>query len=216
LNCSIAVILGRENDCIQEIDSSIFRLDDLITHLLPSEIRFLQKRLENDFVRDFVPELPVEITILMSQYLTPYDLLTTHLVSKRWRETWTNVSICNKLMKEYFRSTFETSYSELPRDSRSTTFVTALRQMCAMQSGDYNSMRILRYDRGKDNGPQPVLDREYCNGRVAWSIKGGIQVRTLCTDVTMLYMTPNRDDVVKWTLSERFVVAVTGSSSSGR
>ncbi len=163
------------------------------------------------FVRDFVPELPVEIRIGITEFLDLPDLITVRSVSKRWFESWTQVSICNKLMKEYFRSAFENTYMHLPDLEKQSTFMAASDRLNAMRNGEYQSMTILKYDRDKseDGEPVPVLDRRYCNGRVGWSIEGGMKISNLCSGAISTYMLPDRDKVQFWALSESVLVAGT-------
>lgn len=164
------------------------------------------------FNRDFIPELPAEIRIGITAFLDLPDLITIRCVSKRWRESWTLVSICNKLMKEYFRSAFENKYMQLPDPEKRVAFISASERLQAMRNGHYHSMTILNYDqeRHEEHAPAPVLDRRYCSGRVGWSIEGGIKVSDLCSGVISTYMLPDRDKVQFWALSECFLVAGTG------
>ena len=163
------------------------------------------------FVRDFIPDLPVEIRIGIAAFLNLPDLINVRRVSKRWYDSWTQVSICNKLMKEYFRSAFENTYMHLPDPEKRSTFMAASDRLLAMRNGQYHSMTILSYNpnSGDTDEPVPVLDRRYCNGRVAWSIEGGIKVSNLRTGSTTNYMMPDRDKVQFWILAESFVVAGT-------
>lgn len=178
--------------------------------LLPFEIRLLQQGLKDmTFVRDFIPELPVEIRIGITAFLDLPDLITVRSVSKRWYESWTQVSICNKLMKEYFRSAFENTYMHLPDPEKQSTFMAASDRLNAMRNGEYQSMTILNYDRDKNEAsePAPILDRRYCNGRVGWSIEGGIKISNLCNGTITTYMLPDRDKVQLWALSESVLIA---------
>ncbi len=159
------------------------------------------------FVRDFVPDLPVEIRIGIAAYLDLSDLITLRSVSKRWYESWTQVSICNKFMKEYFRSAFENTYMHLPDKGKRSTFMAASDRLHAMRNGQYHSMTILSYSKEREGEPTPVLDRRYCRGRVAWTIEGGVKVSELCTGNTKVYMMPDRDKVQFWALSETILVA---------
>jgi hypothetical protein len=163
------------------------------------------------FVRDFIPELPVEIRIGITTFLELPDLITVRSVSKRWYESWTQVSICNKLMKEYFRSAFENTYMHLPDLKKQFAFIAASDRLNAMRNGEYQSMTILNYDRDKSETgePAPILDRRYCNGRVGWSIDGGIKIADLCNGAVTTYMLPDRDKVQFWALSESILVAGT-------
>jgi F-box domain len=163
------------------------------------------------FVRDFIPELPAEIRIGIIAFLDLRDLITIRCVSKRWYESWTQVSICNKLMKEYFRSAFENTYMQLPDPEKRSAFISASDRLHAMQNGQYHSMTILNYDqdRHEKSTPAPVLDRRYCRGRVGWSIEGGIKVSDLCSGAMSTYMLPDRDKVQFWALSESVLVAGT-------
>lgn len=163
------------------------------------------------FVRDFIPELPVEIRIGITVFLDLSDLITVRSVSRRWYDSWTQVSICNKLMKEYFRSAFENTYMHLPDIEKRYTFMAASDRLNAMQNGEYQSMAILSYDRDKNETgePTPVLDRRYCNGRVGWSIESGIKISDLCDGAITMYMLPDRDKVQFWALSESVLVAGT-------
>src|ERR1700722_17293123 len=95
------------------------------------------------FNRDFFPELPVEIRIGITAFLDLPDLITVRSVSKRWYESWTQVSICNKLMKEYFRSAFENTYMQLPDPEKQSTFLAASDRLHAMRNGRYHAMIIL-------------------------------------------------------------------------
>jgi F-box domain len=164
------------------------------------------------FMRDFIPELPVEIRIGITEYLDLPDLIAIRCVSRRWHECWIHISICNKLMKQYFRSAFENTYMLLPDDEKPTTFMAASDRLYSMRKGQYHSMAILRYDRAEDEAgePSPILDRQYNNGRIAWTIDGGIKVSTICTGITKTYLTPDREKAQFWTLSGKFVVARTG------
>src|SRR5277367_3211858 len=101
------------------------------------------------FVRDFIPELPAEIRIGITAFLDLRDLITIRCVSKRWYESWTQVSICNKLMKEYFRSAFENTYMQLPDSEKRFAFMSASDRLHAMRNGQYHSMTILNYDQDK-------------------------------------------------------------------
>lgn len=163
------------------------------------------------FNRDFIPELPIEIQIGITAYLDLPDLITVRSVSKRWYESWTQVSICNKLMKEYFRSAFENTYIHLPDPEKQSTFIAAADRLHAMRNGEYQSMMILNYDRDWNEAgePAPVLDRRYCNGKVGWSIEGGIKISDLCSGAISTYMLPNRDKVQLWAISESILVAGT-------
>jgi hypothetical protein len=187
-------------------------LEKLISVLLPYEIRLLQQGLRDmTFNRDFIPELPVEIRIGITAFLDLPDLIAARSVSKRWYESWTQVSICNKLMKEYFRSAFENTYIHLPDPEKQSTFMAAADRLHAMRNGEYQSMTILNYDRDKNETgePAPVLDRRYCNGRVGWSIEGGIKISDLCSGALSTYMLPDRDKVQLWAMSESILVAGT-------
>jgi hypothetical protein len=72
-------------------------------------------------------------------------------------------------------------------------------------------MTILNYDRDKNEAGElaPILDRRYCNGRVGWSIEGGIKISNLCNGAITTYMLPDRDKVQLWALSESILVAGT-------
>jgi len=163
------------------------------------------------FVRDFVPDLPVEIRLGITAFLDLHDLITVRNVSKRWYDSWTQVSICNKLMKEYFRSAFENTYIQLPDSEKRLRFMAASDRLRAMRDGQYNSMTILSYEQYIKEGdvPVPVVDRRYSSGRVAWAVDGGIKVSNLCSGVVMTYWMPDRDKVQFWALSENLVVAGT-------
>jgi hypothetical protein len=182
----------------------------LIAALLPSEIRLLKARLHKmAFARDFIPELPVEIRIAITDYLGLPDLLAIRFVSRRWYDSWTHVSICNKLMKQYFRSAFENTYMLLPDEAKPAAFMAASDRLHSMRKGQYHSMAILRYEHSDEEmgAPPPILDRQYNGGRIAWAIEGGIKVSTICTGVTTTYMMPNRERPQFWTLSGECLVA---------
>lgn len=167
------------------------------------------------FEKDFIPELPVEIIVLVAPYLELSDLLVVRRVSRGWLAMWTSVPVCNKLMKDYFRSNFENEYCRLLSDNKPAVFMAAADRLHAMQSGKYHTMRILRYDHRKQDATeasddsQPILDRQYCAGKVAWAIKGGIQVTTLKNGTTNIFLTPNRESATSWVLSEEVLVAAT-------
>lgn len=154
----------------------------------------------------------MELLILVSSYLDISDLLTVQKVSKKWLAIWTAVPLCNKLMKDYFRSNFENEYSCLPNALKPPAFIAAADRLNAMHNGEYHTMRIMRYDHVKHEASeesQPVLDRQYCAGKVAWPVKGGLQVTTLNDGMTKFFMTPNREDVSIWVLSDQVIVAAT-------
>lgn len=121
------------------------------------------------------------------------------------------VSICNKLMKRYFRSVFENTYMQLSDREKQAAYIAASDRFHAMWNGQYHSMTILNYDQDRDETSKPasVLDRHYCSGRVGWSINGGIKVSNLCSGEISTYMLPDRDKVQYWTFSESFLVAGT-------
>lgn len=180
--------------------------------LLPSEIRLLQRGLKDiTFHRDFIPDLPVEIRIGITSFLDLPDLINVRKVSKSWYNSWTQVSICNKLMKEYFRSAFENTYMHLPDSEKRSTFIAASDRLFSMRNGQYHSMTILSYTPNCEGGdePVPILDRRYCNGRVAWLIEGGIKISNLRTGMAATYMMPDRDKIQIWVLAESFLVAGT-------
>ena len=180
--------------------------------LLPSEIRLLQQGLKDiTFLRDFIPDLPVEIRIGITSFLDLPDLINIRKVSKKWYNSWTQVSICNKLMKEYFRSAFENTYMHLPDSEKRSAFMAASDRLLSMRNGQYHSMTILSYNPNCEGAgePVPILDRRYSNGRVAWLIEGGIKVSNLRTGTAVTYMMPDRDKIQIWVLAESFLVAGT-------
>jgi hypothetical protein len=163
------------------------------------------------FVRDFIPELPVEIRLTITSFLDVSDLMVVRRVSKRWYRCWTHDSICNKLMKQYFRGTFNRIYMHLSIQERRSMFLNAIDRLHTMRTGRYHSMTILNYNL-EDITPdiqRPVMDRGYCNGRVAWGTGCGVKVTNLRDGVTKTYMTPDRDQVFFWTLSENFLIGGT-------
>lgn len=162
------------------------------------------------FIRDFVPELPVEIRLSITNYLDVSDLINIRGVSRRWFQSWTQVPICNKLMKENFRSAFENSYSLLPDEQKPSAFIAASDRLHSMQNGDYYSMKILNYQTPRLGEPSPVFDRLYNNGRVAWSIEERVMVSTICSGTIRTYMSPHRENMKILALSDKVIVATAG------
>jgi hypothetical protein len=191
-------------------------LDALLGALLPDEIRRIKHLMETrTFVRDFIPELPIEIRLIILNFLPDLaDFRNIRYVSKTWQHVWTQISICNKLMKRHFRAAFENTYLSLPNDERQAYFLAATDHHQALRRGDYHSMRIVRYSEDEDepSDATAVLHRQYDSGRVAWAIGACITVYSLVTGTRKRYMTPDRENVGIWAMSGKVVVVVSSDS----
>lgn len=178
----------------------------------PPEIRLLKKLLDNiTFERDFIPHLPVELKLEITKYLDLPDLINIRNVSKTWRETWSQVSICNKLTERFFRSSLTAQYKQLPNVDKVQALVSGLDRLYAMRLGRYKTMSIIPYfQRPAMSGvePSPILDRKYCNGKVAWTSNSGITVSMLRLDVSIRILLPDRSAPQIWRMSEDHIVAV--------
>jgi hypothetical protein len=190
----------------------LIRLQILFSELQPAEVRLLKKLVASiTFERDFVPHLPVELKLEITKYLSLSDLINVRNVSNTWRHTWSQISICNQLAERYFRSYLTGQYSRLPNAEKVQALIAGLDRLYSMQLGRYKTMSILPYFQSPTlfgGPPSPILDRKYCNGKVAWVQNSGISVFELRNGVSMRILLPERSSPQMWRISENCLVAV--------
>ncbi|KAI9742492.1 MAG: hypothetical protein M1818_004026 [Claussenomyces sp. TS43310] len=206
------------DDGTPDIERRRTELYGLVSVLSSSETRMLKQCFAGwTFVDDFIPKLPIEIRLRIADFLTLSELVTIRYVSRQWQQSWTPVTICNQLMKRFFRSVFEHSYMQLSNEEKVSTFIAASERLQAIQAGAFHSMTIRRYDDSMNDEHitafSPVLDRRYSSGRVAWTLDGGIKVTDLRSGEVQIFMIPNREMVQNWNLSEKWVVAAAGDKA---
>lgn len=187
-----------------------------MSSLLPYEIRHLQHRLRRErFLCDFVPRLPIDIHLCIVDFLGLRDVVNASRVSKEWRKTWLQVNICDKLMRQHFRTEYEAHYTRELDEMKQSIFLRTSERHCSFRQGRYQAMTMVPYAEILDSmGVRPARNQQYCNGRVAWGIKSGVCVYDLHTGTTHSYMTPQRDKPSYWVLTDALVVAVPSNDKS--
>ncbi|OBT59952.1 hypothetical protein VE03_10476 [Pseudogymnoascus sp. 23342-1-I1] len=151
---------------------------------------------------DIVTILPIEIGIIVSDYLSFTEYLHARKVSKAWQRYWGNKHVLTRLFKHRFRIYFETKGPVLEPSFEEFAY-----QQHAMQLGRYCSMGIYSYDGQEHNYFGTLsLDRTYHNGRVAWSDDISIYVTTLLTGITTKYLISETESVSSFWLNQDLLV----------
>lgn len=207
-----------------------FRLEELLEVLQHNEIRFLQARLRKcTFTLDILANVPVEIQIMVVNYLEFPDLTTMRCVSRRWRDILHKEAICDVLMKKHLRSIYEKSitaggnksttgeasatiYSDLlkpPREQSQDGFQKAAASLQAVHSGRYYSTTRRYYENPDlDHGLGfKITSQRYSHGHIAYIVNGKINLLHLESGASHFYFLPHREEIGAWELSEMYLVA---------
>jgi hypothetical protein len=84
------------------------RLGALKNSLTNDEIRFLRSQLnEITFQTDICGNLPCELLLMVTSYLSLDDIISARNVSHRWREALSAPQLCIELVQRYFPWTWE-------------------------------------------------------------------------------------------------------------
>lgn len=125
------------------------RLHSLIPQLPPIEIRLLKERLDaftaHTWIVDFIPKLPVELLLSITNYFTLKDLSIILTVSKSWYKCFTRSDVIDHLARKHFNIAWETSIKIATPSTRLELFNTLLHRTNSIHQGNYSSMRSFSY-----------------------------------------------------------------------
>lgn len=119
----------------------------MMEQILPSERRYIKARLSAMTCPvDFIPKLPVEILICVSDYMTVADLSATRMVSKAWLGCFGRTDVVMSTMKKHFRMIYETpSFKTATASARQTLFSVLSQRENSINQGKYHSMSSFSY-----------------------------------------------------------------------
>jgi hypothetical protein len=163
--------------------SDVFRLDNLTASLSNDEIRQLCTRFNAiQFHTDIFFKVPIEVALLIAEYLSFEDLMTARDVSLAWRHRCSSSDFELKIIKLHFRTQWQQTDLEdtIAKQSLLDWFPKAAMKRVRKLSGGYISMSAYHYHR---DGFLPrrldEVDHQYNSGRIAYLFGNSIVVQNL-------------------------------------
>lgn len=118
-----------------------------MSQLLSSELRHIKDHLcALTWTMDFIPKLPVEIVMCISEYMTLTDFSIIQMVSKSWLTCFTRSDIIDRFARKHFSMAYETSLKTAMPSARLKMFNALSCRTRAINLGNYCSMACFSYD----------------------------------------------------------------------
>ncbi|KAI6248396.1 hypothetical protein HI914_03673 [Erysiphe necator] len=187
-------------------------LNKLISRLMPSEIRYLKVHLERINLsrtgNDIFKEMPNEICLKIIDYLYLEDLLRIRLVCHLWHQKFGHLDFSLHILKRYFDMPMEFYFK---RSSFNSTEVED-----TQKSANWIQRFIINRIR-REHGitcrryliDGLVVDSiRYCSSRIAFQNGEIIEVRDLISKASKTFMTPTREQMKKWLLSDKYLIGI--------
>ncbi|POS82602.1 hypothetical protein EPUL_005045, partial [Erysiphe pulchra] len=202
----------RLSDGRPDITSRRLLLKNLISCLVSSEIRFLQEQLEkiqqSKKGNEIFMEIPHELCIKIINGLYLEDLLRMRLACRSWYKKFRNVDFCVHILKRYYQMPLDyyfkrsgLDYSELEEVKDKGSWIqTFTINRIRRENGIVNRMYHIK------NIPSRSIS--YCNSRVAIQNREIIEVHDLLSEKLNSFMTPTREQMNKWLLSDEYLIGL--------
>lgn len=187
-----------------------------------SEIIDLRLRVNALQKSGFSERLQAELYYKILDYISLEDAMNLRLVRLDWNKKFSNVEFCKEILKRHFPAKYEdydknaTSPTKEGKEVNSskgqtvadTDLKTWLENVMMYRRrrarGQYDSTATYHHE-------EQLKNPQYCNGRVAHSIKQEILVvNSLQSDSEERFAIPQRDYFREWLLSDTYILAMNG------
>ncbi|RKF73915.1 putative f-box domain-containing protein [Golovinomyces cichoracearum] len=190
----------------------MLRLSQMIPLLTTPEIHNLQVQLssllQSRVGNEIFINIPHELLLKITESLYLEDLLRVRLVCRSWNRAFTNSDLCLRMTKIHFPFAWEEhcksfkskSITKSGVDSKDwlrDSLISRIRREHGISSTRYR----IKYDARHSNF-------QYCNNRIANQTGGVFEVQNLLNQLRTVYPIPNRIEMKKWLLSDKWLMGV--------
>ncbi|RKF63380.1 putative f-box domain-containing protein [Erysiphe neolycopersici] len=202
----------RLSDGRPDIISRRLHLDNLISRLMSSEIRYLQAKLEkiqlNKKGNKIFLEIPHELCLKIINGLYLEDLLRMRLTCRSWHEKFRNLDFCVHILKRYYQMPLNYYFKRSGLDC--SGLGKAKDRGSWIQRFTINRIRRENGITCKNYHIEGIFSRSisYCNSRIAIQNREIIEVHDLISEKLISFMTPTREQMNKWLLSDNYLIGL--------
>lgn len=214
---SLADVLATLTDERGQLDLGARRrqLDSLVAQLLPAEVLHVKRLLAERTRRiDFVPNLPPELFLAISDYLSLPEFSALQTVSSTWLQCCTRPDVVDHAARRHYRVLYDTcAYQSATASARLTLLNLMSRRESDLRDDRYHSSSYYCYAQNK------AISRHrsyHCYGqdRVAWRAAETIFLKDLMSGETKRFVTPERLRITQFCIKGDYLIGATSSSAT--